>query len=173
MRQYIVPRLLANEIRKFQNLKCRLKWRSPAAGHLWKLNTSDTTSESRGGWGLYRYRSHMFFFMLITFAWSRGRYSNTRPLGRVFKHRPILFSASWAWTPSPRRKFLEMRMYHKIPSIRYSYSFLVGVHTWILNLSVNLGSVVHGILYMEFILDRLPIHFNLCHRNHGYWLPCK
>ena len=25
MRQYIVPRLLANEIRKFQNLKCRLK----------------------------------------------------------------------------------------------------------------------------------------------------
>ena len=59
-------------------------------------------------------------------------------------------------------------MYHKIPSIRYSYSFLVGVHTWILNLSVNLGSVVHGILYMEFILDRLPIHFNLCHRNHEY-----
>ena len=25
MRQYIVPRLLANEMRKFQNLKCRLK----------------------------------------------------------------------------------------------------------------------------------------------------
>ena len=61
-------------------------------------------------------------------------------------------------------------MYHKIPSIRYSYSFLVGVHTWILNLSVNLGSVVHGILYMEFILDRLAATHTLQFVSSQPWI---
>ena len=28
------------------------------------------------------------FFHALTFAGSRGSYLNTRPLGRVFKHRP-------------------------------------------------------------------------------------
>ena len=33
--------------------------------------------------------SHMLFFIALAFAGSRGSCLNTRPLGRVFKHRPI------------------------------------------------------------------------------------
>ena len=34
------------------------------------------------------YRDHTCFFHALTFAGSRGSCLTTRPLGRVFKHRP-------------------------------------------------------------------------------------
>ena len=36
----------------------------------------------------FDYRDHTCFFHALTFAGSRGSCLNTRPLGRVFKHRP-------------------------------------------------------------------------------------
>ena len=50
-----------------------------------KTHVSPHPTDTRA---MFHYRDHTCFFHALTFVGSRGSCLNTRPLGRVFKHRP-------------------------------------------------------------------------------------